>query len=87
MHCDGQVHWSCRGRRAGQRHKGFPRNVGGPVVSTDSAGRGNPREEQKPQAPDVARCVGGSEARVQRWYRQAKENEARREGRPGVAAP
>lgn len=51
---NGLVRWSCRGRRAGHRHKGFPRNVGGPVVSVSSgSGPGLP-VPRKPQAPGSA---------------------------------
>ena len=77
---------SRRGRRTGQRHEGFPRNVGGPAVSTTT---------KRPKASQTNRLVRGrlpfvvrgSEPQAAAWYRRAKENEARRDGRPGVAAP
>jgi len=40
---------SHRGRRAGHGHRGFPRNLGGPVVSAESGTdfRGEPKEGGK----------------------------------------
>jgi hypothetical protein len=48
------------------------RNMGGPVVSTESRQRGNRRAKQKPLARGTARRADGSEASVPRWYRRAK---------------
>ena len=64
---------------------GFPRNLGGPVVSIPKAGVGLPDRK----TPGSRAGVGREEryqSRRKEWYCQAKENEARQEGRPDVGA-
>src|SRR6202049_3789687 len=83
-HRNGLVCRSCLGRIAGQRYKGFSRNLGVPVVSTVisrwGTGLSTPgprwrtrrRREQNPSAPVVPPSEG---------------NEARRDGQQDVGAP
>jgi len=66
---------------------GFPRNVGGPVVSTLDPERGNRSGAQKPLALGFARQADGSEASVRGVVPPSEGNKVRREGRPGVVAP
>ena len=73
------------GSESRTRSHGFPRNLGGPAVSTVNAGW---RYRLTNSRPVVGALDGhGSETRVQPWYCPREGNEARREGRQGVGAP
>jgi len=80
---------SCRGRRAGHRHRRVPQERGRPDRFHPRKSRlgDNDAASTSPRPFDVARVVEGSEAHGCGWYRQAKENEARRKGRSGVVTP
>ena len=57
---------------------GFFRNLGGPVVSVDEPGLGNP--VNNPWPTGVAPCARGSKTRGGRRYREAKETKRRGRG-------
>ena len=64
---------------------GFPRNLGGPAVSSVDPGR---RYRVTNSRPAAGTSGGrGSETRMRPGYRPCEGNEARRDGRRGVGAP
>ncbi len=65
----------------------FPRNVGGPAVSTQNPEGVTGALQQKPPALGGARHAEGSEASVPWLVPPNQGNQVRRDGRPGVAAP
>ena len=86
-HRDDRMPRPRRGLGAGHVHEGLPGNLGDPVVSTTKRGSGVPHRKP-PGRPERARAwpPGGAKTGSS-WYRQAKDNEARRDGRQEVGAP
>jgi hypothetical protein len=78
-HRHGLVCRSRRGRRTGQRHKRVPQELGTPCTLHDALPVGD--RTQQPQAPRFG-VLDRRRANRRRtsWYRQAKHNEARRDG-------
>src|SRR4051794_17313161 len=68
--CKGLARAIPPGSESRTRSQGFPRNLGGPVASTDNPGGRYRGTNSRPVAgaPDGR----GNETRVQRWYRRAK---------------
>lgn len=61
--------------------RGFCGNLGGPVISTDDSAAFRVAACKQHPGPALARRPSpGSKSPAQPWYRQAKENQARREG-------
>ena len=77
---------SCRGPRTGHRYRRVPQEPERPGrlhFFSKLAGAAKP-ESSRPLAG--VGPTGRDENRRKGWYRQAKDNEARRKGRPGVGA-
>ena len=64
---------------------GFPRNMGGPVVSPEKSVTWG--AEQCPQACGGRIRAAGANLRMQPRVPPSEGNEVRRDGRPGVVAP
>jgi len=67
--------------------KGFCGNLGDPAISTEDRRRKGGRLQATPRPRDGASPVARERSKLtQPWHRQAKENEARRDGWPEVLA-
>ena len=82
----GQAHWARPGSEStAGTHRGLPRNLGGPIVSAENAGRATGEQGSRLTAADAGHRE--SERRASTAVRLSEGNEARWEGRWGVGAP